>query len=795
MSWSARLESLRPAARQAALPCILLIGLGLRLYRLGAANLWWDEALAVWAVRKGLAGVTLWTASDVHPPLFFWSLWAWVQVAGESEFALRLLPAFYGVLTVAAVYGLGRLVGGRGVGGLAALLTALSRFHVWWSQELRMYVMSGLLGVLSLYLFLRWLRSMRPDAPATEADAGDRWLAGYTLCTLGALYTAYLSAAWVLVENFVMLGVLISRAGYRRGRLVGRWVRSQAVIGIGLGAWLVFSWERMSTWSVSEAVAPGFVARLYAILLTSGASVDIDRYLWTTILPFATLLLGTVLLARRAVLVRDRDQGLAITTLCLSVVVPPLMIYLSTLPRSLFYTPHLEARYFLPFAPTFWVLLAWALVAIRQRWKAGGTFLACAVIASWLIVLPGHYTNRQLRDDYQTMVRAIVSQAQPGDVVLLDSGSRYPLFLYQYDRLLAAQRPAFDTVAQNDAMLTQQDIDTWIESNGDRYGRFWLAEVDANLSDPDRLLRRTLDARFGADWSEGYGANALFLYAPGQVTPSLSDGYRPQNEATAEATALGLRGWETMEDTYTPDGPVWVTLYWDRAPADATRLQLLNERGVVVAGRSIGQNAGAILGRERVEIPVGTALPPGRYALRLLRQEGTSIRLRNVRIAGTPDLPAPAGASVTLDAALAVGIALDGYTVAGAPEKGVLVRHPGDELTVDLYWRSIGSTDVNWTVFTHLIGAAYNPASAGPLWGQHDAIPYDGQWPTTAWRMGDTGIDRHIIRIDAQAPEGDYTLSFGLYDGATGGRAKVSIEGSEAGDQIAAGTRIRIEAP
>jgi hypothetical protein len=150
---------------------------------------------------------------------------------------------------------------------------------------------------------------------------------------------------------------------------------------------------------------------------------------------------------------------------------------------------------------------------------------------------------------------------------------------------------------------------------------------------------------------------------------------------------------------------------------------------------------------------------------------------------------------VTLDAALAVGIALDGYTVAGAPEKGVLVRHPGDELTVDLYWRSIGSTDVNWTVFTHLIGAAYNPASAGPLWGQHDAIPYDGQWPTTAWRMGDTGIDRHIIRIDAQAPEGDYTLSFGLYDGATGGRAKVSIEGSEAGDQIAAGTRIRIEAP
>ncbi|GAG38541.1 unnamed protein product, partial [marine sediment metagenome] len=32
---------------------ILLVAFGLRLFRLGDANLWWDEALAVWGVRKG----------------------------------------------------------------------------------------------------------------------------------------------------------------------------------------------------------------------------------------------------------------------------------------------------------------------------------------------------------------------------------------------------------------------------------------------------------------------------------------------------------------------------------------------------------------------------------------------------------------------------------------------------------------------------------------------------------------------------------------------------------------------
>ena len=51
-----------------ALGGVLLLSFALRLMRLGDANLWWDEALAIWAVRKGLAGVTLWSAQAVQPP-------------------------------------------------------------------------------------------------------------------------------------------------------------------------------------------------------------------------------------------------------------------------------------------------------------------------------------------------------------------------------------------------------------------------------------------------------------------------------------------------------------------------------------------------------------------------------------------------------------------------------------------------------------------------------------------------------------------------------------------------------
>ncbi len=794
MHWSEGSESFGRLARRAALPGILLVALALRLYRLGAANLWWDEALAVWAVRKGLGGVTLWTASDVHPPLFFWSLWAWVQAFGESEFALRLLPALFGVLTVAAVYLLGRLVGGELTGLLASLLTALSRFHVWWSQELRMYVLAGLLGVLSLYLFLRWLHTMRSDAPEETRRTGNHLLAACSLATLSALYTIYLSGAWVLVENLVVLCILLVVKGYRRRELLVRWAASQVAVGAILAVWLWFSWGRMTTWSVAEPVSPAFVARLYAILLTSGASVDIDRYLWATILPLVTALLGTILLLRRQLLEGDPTSLVALATLLLSILIPPAVVYLSTLPRSLFYTPHIEARYLMPFAPAFWVLLAWAVTAIGRRWRVAGRIIALGILVSWLVVLPGYYSERILRDDYQTMVRAIASQSEPGDVVLLDSSSRYPLFLYQYDQLATEGQPPFHTIPQSGDMLSEQDVASWLEEHGDQYNRFWLAEVDVNLSDPDRILRRALDEAYGLDWAEGYGHNTLLLFGDGQASPRLADTYTPVHRAEPPASETGLHGWEVMVDRFIMGESIWVSLYWDQPPSSPCFLQMLNPAGLVVASRSVG-HPDAFPGRERIALPVTAALPKGEYRLRIVAPSGSYSDLRTVRIEGAPKLAMPAGPAVATDATVGDSIVLAGYTLLGAPEDGSLVTHPGEALALDLYWRAAGKPERDWTVFTHLIGEAYNPATSGPVWGQQDGMPGGGQWPTSTWRSGESGVDRFIVSIDPEAPPGDYILSFGLYDGATGERAEIRMASGLTTDQLSAQTTIRITAP
>ena len=138
---------------------LLLLAFGLRAHRIGDQRVWWDEGWSVWAARFPVAGILRETGNDVHPPLYFTLLHVWRAGSGDSEAGLRLLSAFLGLLTVAATYALGRSMArgllppgaARAVGLLAALLLAVSRFAIAWSQEIRMYALATLLGVLAVW--------------------------------------------------------------------------------------------------------------------------------------------------------------------------------------------------------------------------------------------------------------------------------------------------------------------------------------------------------------------------------------------------------------------------------------------------------------------------------------------------------------------------------------------------------------------------------------------------------------------------------------------------------------------
>ncbi|HEU0166928.1 MAG TPA: glycosyltransferase family 39 protein, partial [Chloroflexota bacterium] len=160
----------------------------LRVHTLADANPWYDEGFTAWLASFDLPGMLLRTASDTHPPLSYLLYQGWQLPAGRSIYAFRYLSVVFGVLAAPVCAAAGRRLGGRYAGIAAAGLLAVSRFHIWWSQQIRMYALVALLCALSIYFVLRALQARRQPG-RTIAAAG--------AANLLALYTLYFSAVLV----------------------------------------------------------------------------------------------------------------------------------------------------------------------------------------------------------------------------------------------------------------------------------------------------------------------------------------------------------------------------------------------------------------------------------------------------------------------------------------------------------------------------------------------------------------------------------------------------------------------
>ncbi len=91
----------------------------------------------------------------------------------------------------------------------------------------------------------------------------------------------------------------------------------------------------------------------------------------------------------------------------------------------------------------------------------------------------------------------------------------------------------------------------------------------------------------------------------------------------------------------------------------------------------------------------------------------------------------------------------------------------GQTLNLDLFWRADRTLAESYTVFVHLVDASGNVVRDA------DSPPSSGAYPTDRWDSGETVRDRHALVIPAGLSPGDYTLEIGIYLPSTGARLPV----------------------
>ncbi|MDT5061284.1 MAG: mannosyltransferase [Acidobacteriota bacterium] len=219
----------------ASLLLILALGAVLRVYRLGAESIWLDEAFTIQTSYGSLTQIVVDTSKDVHPPLYYFAIHYWMQFFGDTEFSTRLLSALFGVLAILAIYKLASLLYDQTTGLLAALLLALSRFHIEYSQEARMYTLLCLLTLLSMYFFTKLVAGRKSRFA----------LAGYIASSTLLMYTHVYSIFIIAAQNLYWLSLpFISREIFKQ--VWKRWLLAQAALLVLFLPWLTVLAQQVS---------------------------------------------------------------------------------------------------------------------------------------------------------------------------------------------------------------------------------------------------------------------------------------------------------------------------------------------------------------------------------------------------------------------------------------------------------------------------------------------------------------------------------------------------------------------
>jgi len=297
MRTAPRKQDLSPARAAWPIAACTLLGAAIRGWDLGGSPLWLDENATFLSLQH------LWDRGAEAPffvqasnPVYYTLLWAWTQLAGDSATALRALSALAGTACIPVGAALGRQLGGRSAGRLAALLIALHPLQIHYSREARAYA----LWTLALLLATAALRrAVLRDTGRSWALAAFAWLAafGVHVFTAFALPATAACVLWArdrprtLRRWLVWSGGLATLAvGY-----VAIWLRP--VLDAGAGSWLrPEDWEPVgsllaSVWALLPAGAyPDHLAQLSAPSGTTFAARALDVGVAVTplaLVPFA----------------------------------------------------------------------------------------------------------------------------------------------------------------------------------------------------------------------------------------------------------------------------------------------------------------------------------------------------------------------------------------------------------------------------------------------------------------------------------------------------------------------------
>jgi uncharacterized membrane protein len=118
--------------------------------------MWLDETITANVAKMPVTEIIKnFSIKDFHPPLHYLFLNFWVKIFGNSVIAMRLTSVIFSLITIWLIYKIGKEIKNEKTGLWAAIILGVNPLFVYFSQELRMYMMAVMWLNGAIYFFVK----------------------------------------------------------------------------------------------------------------------------------------------------------------------------------------------------------------------------------------------------------------------------------------------------------------------------------------------------------------------------------------------------------------------------------------------------------------------------------------------------------------------------------------------------------------------------------------------------------------------------------------------------------------
>lgn len=463
-----------------------LILFGLHFIRIFDNSFWGDEGFSIRLAKMGVSQMLKATASDVHPPLYYFLVMFLYRVLGNHGYTYHLsavLPYAF-ILLVSCTFV--RKYFGTLTAAVLVTLSALSKSAITYNVEVRMYALAALF-VLIAYLALYQIYC--------RGSFGD-W-AVFCAASLCAAYTHYYALISVAFFYLMLLPLL-----FRNRKYLWRIIVSYLVSIAGYLPWffiLLASFQRTANgwWATSVPSVRDFYRFIFDPRWL--------RFTFIAIIAIYVVQRVTVFQIKRDASQKTLDQFDVNLTFVLPTTIPNDVIWIFAgllsfagtvgigLIASKLIRPLILLRYIFPVAPVLYLILGYCISKLPLR-RTVAVLVIAGVLHSGFAAYANTFKYEKFTLDAGT-AKCLQTVTPAEDALLLTNNSHLCWTLLEY------------YYPQNQRDLKSTPLDCLNDAKNSDVILFWDGEITEDILHEIRVQGYVCEQLF-----EGYFANDVYYH-------------------------------------------------------------------------------------------------------------------------------------------------------------------------------------------------------------------------------------------------------------------------------------------